>query len=351
MKKYELSKRHFNLAIEDVTKYGNQLDLQAEIHLRLADIAGLESKPSENILEIDKSRKLTNLYLKTVLPGLPPKGQQEYLQKYFTSAFRTSLSFGFHAKKNSRAAFASAEWLINGKGLGQEVAAETALLAAPETAPFVQELRGLRDEIARLWIQDPQMSRKENRERLAELEAKEKGLQQEINKRTPNSSRGNDWVTVGELMSRLPSDAAIINVSRVPILDFTRGGMHQTEEEDLANIEFRYVAWVIPYIANGTVQIVDLGDADEILELLSEFKASIVTEGSARSLGIPKQNGRTNQKKTEELTKKLSKLLVAPLEPHLVGTKKIFLSPDGALWEIPWDAPVSYTHLTLPTKA
>ena len=336
LKDYGLAKQHFKLAISDLKKYGNQLNKQAEVHRSLGDIAFEESNPKENIAEIDAARKLISRYLKTVLPGLSPQEQQGYLLNNFYNEFLDSLSFGFHLKDNPRAAFASAEWLINGKGLSQEVAAETALLAAPETAPFVQDLRIVRNEIAGIWVRDPKMQREENRAQISELEAKEKTLQQEINNRTPNSDSGNSWVTVGELMSRLPQDAAIINIACIPIVDFDVS--KEQEQSEIVDLDFHYVAWIIPHIANGSVQIVDLGPAEEIDKLLSDYKANIETEGASRSLGVPNTTNKANENKTKESSESLSKLLIASLEPHLDGITQIFISPDGALWQIPWDA-------------
>ena len=336
MKDDVLAKKHFKLAISDLKKYGNQLNKQAEVHRWLGAIAFEDSKPRESIAEIDAAQKLIGRYLKTVLPGLSPQEQQGYLHNNFVADFLDSLSLGFRLRDNPRAAFASAEWLINGKGLSQEIAAETALLAAPETAPFVQELRIVRDEIARLWVRDPKMHREKSRAQISELESKEKTLQQEINKRTPNSNSGNSWVTVGELMSRLPQDAAIINIACIPVVDNEAPGKQQQAEN--VDLDFHYVAWVIPHIANGSVQVVKLGSAEKIDKLLSGYKSNIETEEAARSLGVPGTNSNASDEKIIESAENLSKLLIAPLEPHLDGVTQIFLSPEGALWEIPWDA-------------
>ena len=343
MSEFKAAKEHFEQALRDLEQYGNQLQLLSEVHYWLGEIASKNGQLQERIDEIDTARKLTSQYLQGVLPGLSPEEQQDYLLNHFSENLAASLAFGLNNKNNAQASFASAEWLINGKGLGEELAAETALLAAPETAPFVQELRGVRDEIARLWIQDPEMEVVENRRQIAELEAKENSLRQEIAKRNPNRETGESWVTVGELMSRLPSDGALVNVARIPLFEFELRKRRDSDSDSFDEVdesEFHYVAWIIPHIAKGKIQIVDLGKAQTIDGLIAEFKASIETEGAARSLTVP-DGKELNQEKTKAVTKELSELLVAPLEAHLESVEKLFLSPDAALWQIPWDSLVT----------
>ena len=137
-------------------------------------------------------------------------------------------------------------------------------------------------------------------------------------------------------MSRLPQDAAIINIACIPVVDNEAPGKQQHAE--IVDLDFHYVAWVIPHIANGSVQVVKLGSAEKIDKLLSGYKSNIETEEAARSLGVPGTNNNASDEKIIESAENLSKLLIAPLEPHLDGVTQIFLSPEGALWEIPWDA-------------
>lgn len=334
MSEYALADEHFEKALQNVQFYGNRPDLRADVRISKARVAYLNGDLGESIKQLHQSRKLVGLSLSTVLPGLPPADQQRYLQIDYANGFHQALSVGLCLKDNPRAAICSADWLVNGKALSQEVAAESALLAAPETAPFVQQLRTVRGQISRLWTQDPEMKRASNQERLAELEAEEKSIQQEINQRGPKSELGKAWVTTGELMSKIEEDSVIINFAKFRVADLSNSGPEYKWQDS------KYVAWIIPPAGLGNVQIVDLGNADAIEPLVGEFLKQVEAEGKARSSlgGFDDIDETKSRAKFEHASKKLSEKLIAPLEPFLKNVKQLHLSPDGELWKIPWDA-------------
>jgi CHAT domain-containing protein len=225
--------------------------------------------------------------------------------------------------------------LINGKALSQEVAAESALLSTPEAAPLVQKLRATRDKVSRLWSQDPEMSRQTSRERLSELESEEKETQQKIMALSSRSKLGQKWVTTGEIMSRLSDETVFVNVAKFSVRDLNQFKVDKGEE--------RYVAWIVPPAGLGNVEIVDLGRADEIESLVAEFKKQVELDGKSRSslqIGGGNETA-SNGRELKKTAKKLSDKLVVPLKSYVDKFKNLHVSPDGQLWNIPWDALVT----------
>jgi CHAT domain-containing protein len=321
-----------NLALDDVRRFGNRPELRAFVIESMAIAAGLNSDFKKSVRKIHQSRQLVAEHLSTVLPSMTTSVQQRYLQKTYSDGFHAALSLGLHQKDSPRAAFCSSDWLINGKALSQEVAAESALLSTPEATPLVQKLRTVRDAVSRLWSQDPEMSRQTSRERLAELESQEKTVQQKIMALSARSKLGQKWVTTGEIMSRLNEETVFVNVAKFRVRDLKQFKADGGKE--------RYVAWVLPPAGLGSVEIVDLGSADEIESLVAEFKRQVELDGKSRS-SLEFSGGDTNKRNdanVKKAAKRLSEAIVAPLESYIKKFKNLYVSPDGQLWNIPWDA-------------
>ncbi|MFE8599380.1 CHAT domain-containing tetratricopeptide repeat protein [Archangium violaceum] len=83
----------------------------------------------------------------------------------------------------------------------------------------------------------------------------------------------------------------------------------------------------------GPVSLIRLGSAEEIEQQVAKFLEHVSqTPTSAVENPI-----------TQIVSRRLQRLLLAPLLPHLKGTKRLFIAPDGELWHVPFEV------LPLPT--
>src|SRR5690606_22454323 len=100
----------------------------------------------------------------------------------------------------------------------------------------------------------------------------------------------------------------------------------------------RYAAWIIPPAGKGEIQVVDLGLAEEIDALIDQVRQEMndagKREGVIQQLGEP-----AAEKKLREIFVKVTERVWQPLAQHLPNnTERLILSPDGALWLLPWNA-------------
>ncbi len=270
-----------------------------------------------------------------VLPGLGSDLQIEYLQNEFRPGFIDSLALGFQRRDNARARILSAGWLINGKGVGQEVMAEGALLTSSEAAPLVTELRSVRNELAKITLRlesDPN-KRRQQIEQVADLESRQQDLARKIAAFSSGHRQGNPWVSAGELREALPLGSTLVNIARLDV-NRTFGGDNASDAEAKAADAEHYVAWIIPPVGEREIQIVDLGLAKEIDESVSKVRQGI---GDA-----PKRIFEVGEKDAWNEFKpaiaELSRQIAAPLLEHLADSTQLIMSPDSNLWLVPWNA-------------
>ena len=138
------------------------------------------------------------------------------------------------------------------------------------------------------------------------------------------------WVTLGEIRDQIPEDGVWIDIVRQDHINYE--GSNYTERL----LDPQYVAWIVPKV--GNVARVELGDADELDELVDTVREVMAN--------ATKPNGPLTQLAEIEATvnavKQLAKMadrLWKPMEAKLpADTKQNQLSPNGALWLLPWNA-------------
>jgi CHAT domain-containing protein len=234
---------------------------------------------------------------------------------------RRALSFAVAHSDEQRLVTLSAGWLINSKAVVQEALAEGALLAGPQTAPLVERLRVVRRELAALAYQAESPNRQQN---IAALETEQEQLIKDIGSAGTGMSQADPWISTGTLRDQLPPGSVFVNMYRFGLYDF-QSGLFGPD---------KYVAWIVPAADEGQVHVVELGDAAGIDAQIQEARAML--ESTAR------QSSSVGEEMVDQVFRKgiesLASALVEPLLPHLANANRIILSPDGALWLVPWAA-------------
>jgi tetratricopeptide (TPR) repeat protein/CHAT domain-containing protein len=277
----------------------------------------------------EDSRRIVRTHVAKTLPGLSEKSQQKYLTANFRPAFTTSLSLGLRQKDNPRAAALSAGWLLNGKGVAQEVLAESALLSSAEAAPFVRELREVRDSLSILTAQPDS---DERRIQLANLESRQQELQQRVAEHGLGLYKADPWISVGTLAGRLPYGSVFVNIARFQIDTVDKIESIRVREKNLKPA--RYVAWVIPATGAGVIHIVDLGEAEPIDKCVASMRQHIY----GAIVRLSKEGEQALEADFRDNVAELSRRILEPLEDSFKDIDEIVLSPDGELWNVPWNA-------------
>jgi len=296
----------------------------------LGDLAGAKvamGRFSDACRHFDQARRVMRRYVARVLPALTAAEQAVFLRTRDEALLHKSLTLGALRQSTPEAASLSAGWLANGKAVAQEAASQQFILARqrgnPEAQAAVKALERVRGELARL-----SQVMKAPRARVAHLHAEEVRLIREIGGQLAAIDRGEPWVEIEEIRRNIPAGAVVVDIARFGAFDFAAKGREQPWGPA------RYAAWIIPAAGKGDVRVVDLGAAEEIDRAVAAYRDAIeAVEGGVFPRG---------QSAAEESLKitagPLTRDVLQPIIEAIGSAEEIILSPDGALWLVPWQA-------------
>lgn len=298
---------------------------------RLAVLDGDDDVAQRNF---DDVRRIQRRYVRYLLPALAASEQLRYLDNNYRPAWHQSLSYGLRQPDNLTIASLCIAWVVNGKAVGDEAIAARELLARdtanPQLAPLVKELQALRQRLGSLSLAavKPEQATA-HQAALNELAAREFRLSQQLAAATGQTFVEAEWIESSKFRRTLPANTVYIDLVRMSISTF--------EPKAKADHQPHYVAWIIPPQGEGTVQIRDLGEADAIDAAIEKLRASLANAAAMDSVLRNEGEAVATAKITQEL-QTVAELVLKPLQPHIVDKKELILSPDGALWLLPWAA-------------
>jgi tetratricopeptide (TPR) repeat protein len=157
------------------------------------------------------------------------------------------------------------------------------------------------------------LSTKDYRARLESLELRRQGLEAEINRRDASREASARLVTVERVQVALPADAALLEIARYRPVDPKVVGYRRFGPP-------RYVAYVLH--REGAIGFADLGDA-----AILDAAAARLRSALGRATGDVFSAARA-----------LDTLVFGPLRAAIGATRRIYVSPDGALGLVPFEA-------------
>lgn len=308
--------------------------VSAEMHLGAFE-AEQENMDTAGKL-FDKARRSSLRHVSRVLASLSEKEQLLFLKSNEESNRNSVLSLGLEGTENQALINLSAAWLLNGKALGHSALAARSLalreLQNPQLAPKVKELDTLRQQLATQSLKVPKPDdRKMHQAKLQELSDREASLSSELAQAIGLPTRTTSWIELDDLRKSLPVDGVLVDITRLKRLNFRA---KRTERRFQAD---HYVAWVIPPAGAGNVQIVDLGLADPIDKAIEVARQSIAAAGTKDGT-LQKEGERVAEEKVRKDLQVVADLVWRPLSATASNAKRLIVSPDGALWLLPWAA-------------
>jgi CHAT domain-containing protein/Tfp pilus assembly protein PilF len=306
------------------------------VALCLANLAGLygaQGRWPEAVQTLDRERRGLRRHLYQVLPALSPQEQLSFLHTRAAGPLHAALSLALLRRGDPGVAEHSAAWLLNGKALTQQALAEPLLLTRAGARPRLTALHGqlldVRQRLARLSLAAPRPGQEPQRRRqLNELARQERQLARELGRQSGEQLADPGWVELSAVRQALPPDAVLIDIARFPVFDFRAREWKQRWQAA------RYAAWVIPPQGKGAVRLVDLGEAAPIEAAVREARQLLAAAPQALA-------GRNEAAAERQLRRALDVLagrLLRPLAEHVGKTRHWVISPDAALWLVPWCA-------------
>ncbi len=244
-----------------------------------------------------------------------------------------------HLSKSPAAVTAGFDLVLKRKAIVAEaVAAERdAILGGryPDLEPSLRELRTLRIQIAQKMMSGPgpegpaahqeQLSKwNEDKERI-EVSLAAKIPEVNLEKRLMDADRQ-------AVAKALPETAALVEYVRFNSFDFNAApskGQPQWKPP-------RYLAFVMISGKPDSISLIDLGSADPIDRMISDFRTSITGEKdkpSGRGISM-----NSEQEEKSQSVAALRKAVLDPVLPALKGLQRAFFAPDGNLYRLSFGA-------------
>ncbi len=294
-----------------------------------------QGRRAEAFDTLGDSRKSRREFLLRTLPGLSEGDQVALVEEGERISRDLALLVAVQRRAEPGVAARSAEWVTNGKALTVRALAVASVLARDaknaEAVRILKDLNATRSRLAQLALsRDMDASRlvagREDYKKLAEREL-ELSRQLGLALGTPVVDA---WTTLSELRASLPADAVLVEFAKV----FVTESMHRVEGSTTPKLA-RYAAWVIPPAGQGEVSLIDLGFAETVEQAVADALVAIQPAGGRP---VESETERDAEQRCLAALQVLADRLYKPLAAHLAPARRWVMSPDAALWLVPWAA-------------
>lgn len=237
--------------------------------------------------------------------------------------FLTSDTISLHlsaARNNQTALDIAALAVLQRKGRVFDAVADN-LKAIRERADekdrtLLDRFNEINSQIAKLTLSKPsKMPTVEYEKQIAELERKKEQIEVEIGDRNANFPVQTLAVTLDAIKAEIPNDAALVEFAIYLPLDYV------SKNKDDGYGKPRYIAYILR--KSGDVKFVELGDKKAVDKTIEDLR---------NALRDPKR------KDVKKLARAADEKIMKPIRAQLGNASQIFVSPDGDLNLIPFEA-------------
>lgn len=240
-----------------------------------------------------------------------------------------------HMPKSPAAAMAGLDLVLKRKSIVAEaMAAERdAILGGryPDLEPKLREMKILRFQIAKKMMSGPGPEGVDaHRKTLATWEEEKEKIEVALAGKIPEINLEKRLMDADRqaVAKALPADAALVEFVRFDVFDFKAIPARDQPIWKPAH----YMAFVMPAGEPDKIVMIDLGPADAIDRMISEFRTKITGESDKRSgRGIAT---RTERKEGGDSGGSLRAAIFDPILEGLHGYKRVFLAPDSNLYRV-----------------
>jgi CHAT domain-containing protein/Tfp pilus assembly protein PilF len=238
-----------------------------------------------------------------------------------TVAGSTDLQFSLHLRDmpdSAEAAHLALTTLLQRKGriLDLFTNLRAQLADDPTAVALFDDLRAASSRASNLTVNPPpDLSLEAKQAQLQSLQQQITTLEDQLSRRSSQFAGLTASPTLNDIQAALPSGTALVEFIRYRPFNATTSGSERFGP-------YRYAAYIL---TNGTIQGMDLGPADAI-------------DAAVRTLATDLSSPDTPPFQVKEDAKALDALVMAKVRAALGETTTVFISPDGALNLIPFEA-------------
>jgi hypothetical protein len=149
------------------------------------------------------------------------------------------------------------------------------------------------------------------------------------------SARPDPWVELDDIRKALPAHSLLIDIARFKVVN-----LQAKAEQGNRRLPARYAAWVVPSAGQGDVRVIDLGAAEKIEAAVRAVRQALqAAQDPDRAKNPLSQKGEPDaEKDLRQPLEALAKMVLHPLLEQAGTRTQLVLSPDAALWLVPWAA-------------
>jgi tetratricopeptide (TPR) repeat protein len=267
-------------------------------------------------------------------------------EKYYN--FEAFISLIFQYLANSSKPIQAAFELIQKRKL---IVTETTILQKntllsgryPQLNTLFKEYQEKTQIIINLTFQNLTEAQQSNRNQLIQEQQK---IEEELSRQIPELNIEQNLLKIdrGAVASKLPKDSTLLEFVRFNVFDFKAIPANGDTQWKPA----RYLAFILPARQPDQVQMIDLGEADNIDRLIKVFRENIIlgkSDGFDRTIlkmktqeELDKIQANPELNEVFQNKQQLKQLLFDPIQKCLTaGTQKLIIAPDGELNLLPFE--------------
>lgn len=333
---YEIAREYYDQAIKVFeNRLGPSNPETLQLKMMRASLAASERKWPEAVRLFDQMIRESKEFYSTLLASLSPTEQLLFLKNSEDLSLMVSVAIA--NQDDPEVVATTMNWLLNAKGVSQETLAARETLTRDlddvESRNLAQQLLKIRQELAGLALSRPEEGTVDERaKRITELTQQEETLARQLADRVGEPLAQSKWVELDSIRQALAADQTMINFFELRPWDYfsVKTGRNRFSKA-------RYFAYIIPPTGKGEVKLVDLGESSKIDKIVSKIR-SWIGDSDAREAFLAESGEVATESEWQTLFAQAKQKIWDPLAQHFPDeTKQLVLSPDGALWLMPWN--------------
>jgi CHAT domain-containing protein/endonuclease YncB( thermonuclease family) len=297
-----------------------------QVALSLSNLASLHEAQGDYERALAFQQRASAVEEKNIAQILNTGSQQQKQLYLNTLSGQTDSTVSLHARdvpRNADAARLALTVILQRKGRALDATSDQIAAlrsrAAPDDQKLLDQLTTIQSQLATLQLSNTsKLSLDSRRAEIARLTAEQERLEDAISRRSAEFRAVAQPITLDGVRQAMPPDAALVEL--FVYRPFNAQAKTYAEKFGAP----RYVAYVLRSV-NDVPQFVDLGEAATIDADAAKFRAAL-------------QTAKTPETQVKELARNLDERVMRPVRKLLGATRRVFLSPDGALNLVPFDA-------------